>query len=133
MFLSIQHVPAVPSSYMYFQTPMVAPRSLLSVQLCCALVQVCIFGRLLHLGHPGGKLIDCMMKPCERVYPLWLALSVFAFIAAVCAHTLYQLDRPGMAIPSNAIVYSTIAIAVANFAIDTHYAHPIPHGGVSLH
>jgi len=26
-----------------------------------------------------------------------------------------------------------VFIAVANFAIDLHWAHPIPHGGVSLH
>jgi len=26
-----------------------------------------------------------------------------------------------------------VCIALANFAIDVHYAHPIPHGGKSLH
>ena len=107
-------------------------RQLLVALLACALLNVALFARLLHLGHPGGKLMQCMAPPCERTYTLWFALAVFAFVACVSATTLLALDAPTMAVPSNAIVAGTILIAVANLAIDLHYAHPIPHGGKSL-
>jgi hypothetical protein len=64
---------------------------------------------------------------------LWLALSVFVFIAAESARAIICLSSRSAKTSSNAIAYSAIGIAVANFAIDTHYAHPIPHGGISLH
>jgi hypothetical protein len=38
-----------------------------------------------------------------------------------------------MIVPSNALTYGTIGVAATNCLIDLHYAHPIPHGGVSLH
>ena len=100
--------------------------------LACSVSQVLIFARLLLHGL-DGKLMTCLLPPCQRGYTLWFALSVFAFIAATSCYILASLSRPSMSFPSNAIIFGTIGIAVANFAIDCHYAHPIPHGGVSLH
>lgn len=110
-------------------------RLLLLALLFCAVAQIGIFGRLLVLNNPGGKLMKCMIPPCHRVYPLLIALGVFALVGVVALKCLANLNAPCVAGPAtkNAIILGTIGIAVANVAIDTHYAHPVPHGGVSLH
>ena len=99
--------------------------------LACALVQCGIFGRLLYRGNAGGKLMPCLAPPCQRPYPLWVALLVFCAIAAIAFRAL-RVGTPAPGFASNALLGSAIGIALANVAIDVHYAHPIPHGGVSL-
>ena len=111
---------------------MVSVRLLLVTLIICALVNAGLFGRMLHLGNPGGALMKCLSPPCERAYTLWLALATFTFVGCVAARVLLELGKPNMTVPSNAIMAGTIAVAVANLAVDVHYAHPIPHGGKSL-
>ena len=107
-------------------------RPLLIALIVCALVNSTIYCRLLYLGNPGGALMKCLSSPCERAYPLWLAMAVFAFIGCVSTSVLLKLGTLNFVVPSNAITAGTIAVAVANLAVDMHYAHPIPHGGKSL-
>ena len=106
-------------------------RTQLWALLTLSLVQTVIFGHLLSSGSPGGELMECMMPPCQREYPLWLSLFVFVGIAAVSVQCLSTLDTSSRA-ESSGLIYGTIAIAISAFAIDTHYLHPIPHAGQSL-
>ena len=111
---------------------MLSQRGLLASVVAFASINVGIFGQLLSVGRPNGRLMACLMPPCQQTYTLWLAVAAFAYVGAVAAHALIQCFRADSADASNAFIYGTIAIAVANVAIDIHYAHPIPHGGVSL-
>jgi len=107
-------------------------RNLLLVLLVLSLLQITIYGRLLLAGRPGGELMECMMPPCQRSYPLWLSLCVFAGIATTAVQTLSMLGNASTNAPSSAFIYGTIGIAISAMAVDTHYMHPIPHAGVSL-
>ena len=106
-------------------------RNQLRVLLALSLTQAAIFVRLLSSGSPGGELLECMMPPCQRAYPLWLSLCVFGGLAAASVQSLNALAT-GSAVASSAFIYGTIAVAISAFAIDTHYMHPIPHAGPSL-
>lgn len=105
---------------------------ILVAEVACAAIQVIIFSRLAYLGNPGGTLMGCMMPPCERAYPIWLALCVFGAVAISAVWQLFVLPKAEKSSKSYAHVLA-VCIALANFAIDVHYAHPIPHGGKSLH
>ena len=111
---------------------MVAPHvhRVLIALLTTAILQCCMVAWILLHG-PGGKLMDCMMPPCKRSYPIWLALAVFAFVAAVAARMLMAPDHVS-SFMSNAIIFGTIGIAIVNLLVDLHFAHPIPHSGISL-
>jgi len=104
----------------------------LLVLLTLSALQMIIYGRLLLLGRPDGELMECMMPPCQRAYPLWLSFCVFAGIGASVVLTLSALRNASATITSSAYIYGTIGIAVSAMAVDTHYMHPIPHAGVSL-
>jgi hypothetical protein len=112
--------------------PIARLRILLFTLLACALLQCAIFTQLLRHG-PGGKLIACLLPPCQQQWPLWLTLALFAFIACTTARTISTLaSAPHHATPGNSALVGTVGVALVNFAIDVFYAHPIPHGGVSL-
>ena len=99
---------------------------LVLVTLCVA--QVAIMATLLRGGKQDGMLMECMMPPCQRVYPLWMSIVVFSVIGVSAVLTLISSSRAA----SSAFIYGTIAIAMCAMAFDTHYMHPIPHAGKSL-
>lgn len=103
-------------------------RLLLITQMLVTVAQCCIFAWLLIVGV-NGKLMQCLMPPCEDTRALWFALAVFAFIAV---STLRALIASVKAQPSNTVLMGTFGVAVAMLAIDVKFAHPIPHGGTSL-
>ena len=107
-------------------------RNQLRVLLALSLTQTAIFVHLLlGGGSPSGELMECMMPPCQRTYPLWLSLCVFVGLAAASVQGL-RAAGTGSNVPSSAFIYGTIAVAISALAVDTHYMHPIPHAGPSL-
>lgn len=110
--------------------------------LACSLIQVGILVKLIHRGNPGGDLIECLMPPCQRSYPLWIGAAVFTAIALLTARRMMflvlrcrnqehasNIARSG---GNDALLYSSMAVAIFNVVMDVHYAHPIPHAGKSL-
>ena len=102
-------------------------RTQLLVLLTLCIAQVAIMATMLSGGKQDGMLMECMMPPCQRTYPLWMNILVFSGIGFSALLTL-STDRA----PNSAFIYGTIAIALCAMAFDTHYMHPIPHAGKSL-
>eukprot|EP00588_Corethron_pennatum_P007010 CAMPEP_0194292100 /NCGR_PEP_ID=MMETSP0169-20130528/44888_1 /TAXON_ID=218684 /ORGANISM="Corethron pennatum, Strain L29A3" /LENGTH=165 /DNA_ID=CAMNT_0039040169 /DNA_START=83 /DNA_END=580 /DNA_ORIENTATION=+ len=107
-------------------------RKLLKLVLSCSLVQVGIFSRLLLIGNPGGELMECLLPPCQRAYPLWMAASLFAANAVLALRLLVALGRAASRPAGDGLLYMSMGVAIVNVALDTHYAHLIPHAGESL-
>ena len=72
-----------------------------------------------------------------------MAATVFTAIALLAARQIVLLVRSSNANNDpeqstnneggkDALLYSSMGVAILNVAIDVHYAHPIPHAGESL-
>mmetsp|Transcript_23082 Transcript_23082/g.46075 ORF Transcript_23082/g.46075 Transcript_23082/m.46075 type:complete len:167 (+) Transcript_23082:181-681(+) len=112
--------------------PDVQVRKLLASILSCSLVQVGIFARLLWIGNPGGELMECLLPPCRRAYPLWTAAALFATNVLLALRLLRTVGRTASRPAGDGLLWVSMGVAVVNVALDTHYAHLIPHAGKSL-
>ena len=79
-----------------------------------------------------GALMECLLPPCRQAYPLWTASALFATNVLLALRLLRAVGRAASRPSGDGLLWVSMGVAVVNVALDTHYAHLIPHAGTSL-